>query len=180
VPTRDAIARFDRVVDSFFDQVRHDRVVHRVFYVASELGDWSLVWHLVGAGQGVVVRNGVNGAVRLSAALGAESALVNGVVKAAFRRTRPIVQFERPHKLRVPRSSSFPSGHASSAFLAAGLLSDQHKGKAVFYALAVVVAASRIHVGIHHASDVVAGAALGAGLAVVVKRLWPLGAVRVS
>jgi undecaprenyl-diphosphatase len=78
----------------------------------------------------------------------------------------------RPHYLRTPRSTSFPSGHASSAFTAAGILSEDDDLKPLYYAIAVVVASSRVYVKIHHASDVIAGAALGVVLARIARRLW--------
>jgi undecaprenyl-diphosphatase len=160
------------VVDELFEaHLRGRPLVDRMFYVASELGDFSLLWHLLGAAQGLVRADGLARAVRLSASLGVESALVNGVIKSAFRRERPVYEAERPHRLRTPRTTSFPSGHASSAFLAAALLSDRSRGKPVFYALATVVAASRVHVRIHHASDVVGGAAIGLALGAVARRL---------
>jgi undecaprenyl-diphosphatase len=166
------ITRFDDAVDELFEtHLRGRPVVDRLFYVASELGDFSLIWHLLGAGQGLVRPDGLTRAARLSAALGLESALVNGVLKSAFRRDRPVHEAERPHRLRTPRTTSFPSGHASSAFLAAALLSDRSRGKPVFYAVAGIVAASRVHVRIHHASDVVGGAAIGLALGALAKRL---------
>jgi undecaprenyl-diphosphatase len=165
-----AIDRFDRAVDDLFDHLRGNPVADRVFYVASELGDFSLIWHILGTAQGAVRPDGFRRAVQLAAALGAESALVNGVIKSAFRRERPVVEHERPHNLRTPRTTSFPSGHASSAFFAAALLSDGSRGAPFFYAVAVVVAASRVHVRIHHASDVVGGAALGIALGAIAKR----------
>ncbi len=77
--------------------------------------------------------------------------------------------------LRTPLTSSFPSGHASSAFTAAGILSEHDPAlRPVFYALAAVVATSRVHVQVHHASDVVVGAALGVVFARAATRLWPL------
>jgi membrane-associated phospholipid phosphatase len=166
-----AIDRFDRAVEDLFDHLRGNPVADRVFYVASELGDFSLIWHLVGTAQGVVRPDGFRRTVHLAAALGVESALVNGVIKSAFRRERPVFEAERPHKLRMPRTTSFPSGHASSAFLAAALLSDDSHGAPLFYALAAVVAASRVHVRIHHASDVVGGAVLGIALGAITKRI---------
>ena len=119
-----AIDRFDRAVDDLFDHLRGSPVADRVFYVASELGDFSLIWHLLGTAQGAVRPDGFQRAVQLAAALGVESLLVNGVIKSAFRRERPVHEHERPHNLRTPRTTSFPSGHASSAFFAATLLSD--------------------------------------------------------
>lgn len=169
------VVRFDEAVDSRVDGLRGRPVLDRVMYAASELGDWSLIWHLIGAGQGLLPGRDPASAVRVSAILGAESLLVNGGVKSLFRRHRPVWESERPrpHRLRTPRSSSFPSGHASSAFTAAGVLSQSDPLWPVYYGVAALVASSRVYVKIHHASDVVAGAALGVGMAVVARRLWP-------
>ena len=170
---RQAVKDFDVAVDRRVDRVRGHKAIDRLMYGASELGDWSLIWHLIGAGQGLLPGRDPMSAVRLSAVLGVESALVNGGIKSLFRRHRPVWESDvaRPHRLRTPRSTSFPSGHASSAFTAAGVLAPGDPLAPVYYAVAVVVASSRVYVKIHHASDVVAGAALGAGLAVLARRL---------
>jgi undecaprenyl-diphosphatase len=166
---------FDEAVDQRVDRLRGNRTLDRVMYGASELGDWSLLWHLIGAGQGLLPGRDPMSAVRVSAILGIESALVNGALKSVFRRHRPVWEEDRPrpHRVRTPHSSSFPSGHSSSAFTAAGILSQSDPLWPVYYGLAAVVASSRVYVKMHHASDVVAGAALGVGLAAVAKRLWP-------
>lgn len=170
-----AVKAFDDAVDRRVDRVRGHTVADRAMYAASELGDWSLIWHLIGAGQALLPGRDPMTAVRLSTILGAESLLVNGGVKSLFRRTRPVWDDEapRPHRLRTPRSTSFPSGHASSAFTAATVLAQGDPLWPLYYGVAVVVASSRVYVKIHHASDVVAGAALGVGLAAVARRVWP-------
>jgi undecaprenyl-diphosphatase len=169
------IERFDETVDRAFDQwLRGRPLVDRAMYTVSELADFSLLWHLVSAARAAVDERKLPSSVRLSAVLGVESTIVNGVLKTLVRRERPIPEFERPHHLRIPLTSSFPSGHASAAFCAAGLLSDRSRLAPAYYALATVVAASRVHVKIHHASDVLVGAAVGATLAAVAKRVWPL------
>ena len=164
----------DDAVDRVWDRLRGNPVMDRLFYTASELGDFSLIWHLLGTARGVATRGGTREATRLALALGAESALVNGVVKSAFRRERPIHDADQPHQLRQPLTSSFPSGHASAAFLAATLLSERSKVKPLWYGLAAIVATSRIHVRIHHASDVVVGAGIGLALGRLVRKAVPL------
>jgi undecaprenyl-diphosphatase len=72
-----------------------------------------------------------------------------------------------------PISSSFPSGHATSAFTAAMLIAGGPATPA-WFALAAAVAASRVYTQMHHASDVVAGAALGLAFGAVARRLLPL------
>jgi undecaprenyl-diphosphatase len=166
------IARFDDAVEHFFELLRGRPVVDRVMYGVTEVADFSVLWHLLGTAQGLTRADGFERAVRLSASLGVESLLVNGVIKSLVRRRRPVPDFERPHHLRVPLTSSFPSGHASAAFVAAALLSEGSRAKPAYYALATVVAVSRIHVRIHHASDVAGGIALGIGLGAVAKKVW--------
>ena len=170
------IDRFDDFVEAGFDRLRGRPAVDRVMYTVTELADFSLLWHLIGVAQGLTRADGFERTVRLSASLGVESVLVNGVIKSLVRRRRPVPDFERPHHLRVPLTSSFPSGHASSAFLAAALLSEGRRAKPAYYALATVVATSRIHVRIHHASDVVGGMVVGVGLGALAKRIWRIKA----
>lgn len=169
------VDRFDARVDEAWGRVFRGRpLVDRAYYLASHVGDFSLVWLFIGAAEGLRSDEDADAALRMAALLLAESALVNQGIKRLFRRTRPIVTEARPHSLRTPLTSSFPSGHASSAFLAAGLLSRRHpRWTPAYYALAAVVATSRIHVRIHHASDVVAGAAIGTALAGAANRAWP-------
>ena len=166
------IERFDDVVDELFDGLRGRPIVDRVMYSVTELADFSVLWHILGVAQGLTRADGFERALRTSAALGLESVLVNAGIKSLFRRVRPVPEFERPHYVRTPKTTSFPSGHASSAFVAAAVLSDGSRAKPLYYALATVVAASRIHVRIHHASDVVGGVVLGVGLGALAKRAW--------
>ena len=172
-----AVDVFDKAVDSQFDKLRGKPIPDRIFYGASAVGDHGLIWLILGAGRGL--RGGptshhLKAAIRLGVGVGVESALVNLGIKSLFRRKRPAWELDRPLHLRRPRTSSFPSGHATSAFTAAGLLSDQDHLKPLYYVVAVVVAWSRVYVKIHHASDVVAGIAIGVLLGKLGKKLFPL------
>ena len=182
VPVDDLLTRakqlivdFDEAIDRRVDRVRGQATLDRVMYAATELGDWSLLWHLVGAGQALLPGRDPMSSVRVSMILGAESLLVNGAIKGAFRRHRPVWEEDRPrpHRIRQPVTSSFPSGHASAGFTAAGVLSQGDPLWPVYYGLAVVVASSRVYVKMHHASDVIAGAAIGVGVAALARRIWP-------
>ena len=169
------IHRFDTAVDAAFGRhLRGHPAVDRLMYTTSELADFSLLWHLIGVARGLRSERDFQATVRLSAALGLESTLVNGVIKSLVKRERPVAEFERPLHLRVPLTTSFPSGHASAAFCAATILSDGDRLAPLYYGAAVVAASSRIHVRIHHASDVVVGAAVGLTLGRLVLRLWKL------
>lgn len=166
---------FDAAADRLFDQhLRGRPVVDRVLYSATELADFSLLWHLLATTRGLRSDRHAAEALRVSVVLGVESTVVNGVLKSLFKRKRPLPEFTRPHHLRIPLTTSFPSGHASAAFCAATLLAEGRPARTqvAWYGLAAAVAASRVHVKIHHASDVVGGAAVGLLVGRVARRLW--------
>ncbi len=169
--------RFDQRFEQLWKPLRRSPVLDRVFYTASEVGDFGMIWLAIAAAQAAVgPAPKTRVALRLAAALAVESILVNGGVKSLFRRERPAWDQQRPILLRQPRTSSFPSGHSSSAITAAILLSDTSSGAAapLYWFLAAIVATSRVHVKIHHGSDVVAGLAVGALYGSVVKAVLPL------
>jgi membrane-associated phospholipid phosphatase len=169
-----AVARFDAWFDQALNQVRGHPVADRVFYTASAFGDWSMIWHLVGAGRAALQPARLPDAARLSAILGAESVLVNQGVKRLFKRGRPEFEGTRPHRMRTPSTTSFPSGHASAAFCAAAILSGEEPALAfLWYGLAATVALSRPYVHIHHASDMVGGAVAGYVIGRAARALWP-------
>ncbi|HEY2814809.1 MAG TPA: phosphatase PAP2 family protein [Acidimicrobiales bacterium] len=170
---KEGVRAFDQRVDSLFDEARGNAMVDRLMYGASELGDFSLIWHLVGLARGLTSDERADEAIRLSVILAGESLLVNGVIKSFFRRRRPVWDQPRAFRIRRPRSSSFPSGHASAAFTAATVLSEGDPLWPLYYAAATVVAASRTYVKIHHASDVVAGMATGLLIGRVARKAWP-------
>ena len=175
--TRHRIAAFDATVDRAFDRLRGNPVTDRIFYGASALGDHSLIWLILGALRGLRSEHDWKAAVRVGVMLGAESALVNVGIKSLFKRTRPPWQQETVAgriKLRRPLTSSFPSGHATSAFTAAGLLADDDPLWPAYYAIAVVVATSRVYVRVHHASDVLGGVPIGIALGRIGRHLLPL------
>ena len=172
------VDRFDDRVDTLFEKLRGRPWADRVFYTASQLGDYGLIWLLLAAlaalgGSWRAERN----LVRLAAVLGLDSMFVNGLLKSLIKRSRPIVDDgERPLYLRRPITTAFPSGHASSAVVAAMLLGELggRRWRGLLRLLAATVALSRIHVRIHHASDVAGGAVAGLVLGRMARRLWPL------
>ena len=167
-------------MDVAFDRLRGNPGMDRLFYGASALADHGLLWLILGVLRGLQSDRDWNAAVRAAVGVGVESALVNIGVKSLFRRSRPVWDGPRPLPLRVPRTSSFPSGHATSAFTAAALLGDGDPAWPAYYAIALVVAWSRVYVRIHHASDVLAGMAAGMVLGRLGRRLFPLPGPRES
>ncbi|MEM9131622.1 MAG: phosphatase PAP2 family protein [Actinomycetota bacterium] len=172
---RNAVSTFDDAVDSAFARIRNNRAADTVAYAASEAADYSVAWHVISLAMAVVSPSRRRHAVRLAVALGIESVLVNGILKRATKRPRPEMLEERAFEVRRPQTTSFPSGHASSAALSAVLFTEaMPRGRRLWVLLAVIVGASRVHNRMHHASDVAAGAVLGTTFGVIAKRLWPL------
>lgn len=114
-------------------------------------------------------------AVRGLVATGIASGLANGVAKPLFPRRRPpgeAVPLVR-RLISPPISSSFPSGHsASAAAFAAGVALEDPVAAAVIAPVALAVGYSRVHIGVHWPTDVAAGAALGAAVALATRRWW--------
>lgn len=111
----------------------------------------------------------------LLAATMASTAAVTQVAKQKFDRQRPHqVDPSIKPPVHLPRDSSYPSGHASSAFAAARVIATLEPKLAIeAYALAAQVAASRVYAGVHFPTDVVAGALLGTGVAEAALRVAP-------
>jgi len=172
------VIRFDAAVDAVAARGRGHRNADRVLYALSQAANHSLLWHginLVDAVVGGSARGPEHRrrALRRSAVLAVEQALVNGPVKSLFRRRRPEAVADHPHQLRTPQTSSFPSGHASAGACAATLLSRDLGVAPLWWTLAAAVSWSRVHVGVHHGSDLVGGAALGAALGRLSTSVWP-------
>lgn len=172
---RDAISRFDEGVDGLIDGFRGNPVADRVAYALSELGNFSLIWYVLATAKAARGDEPVRDLVRFSTIIGVEFAVVNGGVKSMFNRQRPTGGGDHPHELRQPSTSSFPSGHATSAFTAAAILSEGSRLRPIYYGLAAAVAASRVYVKLHHASDVIGGVVIGLGLGAIARRAWAPG-----
>ena len=168
-----AIERFDASVDAALSKLRSPAVDHFAYALGSAC-DHSILWHAIG-GVRAVASGDEKKMWRLSGALALESALTNGVVKSLFGRKRPSAYpkgTKLPHGMRVPITSSFPSGHAAAAFCAAAILADETDNNA-WYALATVISVTRVYVKMHHASDVTAGAVWGYALGRVLRVALP-------
>lgn len=90
--------------------------------------------------------------------------LVASGVKPIFHRARPFDVLEDVRKLVGAHDWSFPSAHAANTFAAGVFLALRFRRLAPILVLPALVAYSRVYVGVHWPSDVVAGAALGAGV----------------
>jgi undecaprenyl-diphosphatase len=110
-------------------------------------------------------RAGARGVIALALA----AVIANGPAKLLVRRRRPR---EDPGAalIRMPSTTSFPSGHSASAFaFATGVCSELPMLAPALFPLAGAVAYSRVHTGVHYPSDVLGGAAIGIGAGVLAR-----------
>jgi membrane protein DedA with SNARE-associated domain/membrane-associated phospholipid phosphatase len=167
VLTGDPIVRFDRALDDYL-HAHATPALTTFFLIVTALGSIEAMVLL-----GVVVATFLAWGRRwlflgswLAAVAG--SAFLNHVLKGLFERPRP--HFEHP--LLVESSFSFPSGHAMESFVVYGMLaylavlalrSWESRVAVVFEAalLVVLIGFSRIYLGVHYFSDVLAGYAAG-------------------
>jgi membrane-associated phospholipid phosphatase len=101
------------------------------------------------------------------AALGPLAIGVNFGVKLLVRRPRPVLE-GLPPLGGAPSSLSFPSAHATSSFAVATAMTRVDELGALAFLLAFALSIGRPYLGMHYPSDVLAGAALGVVLGLIV------------
>jgi undecaprenyl-diphosphatase len=134
----------------------------------SNAANYSRLWLGIAAVIAVLGgRRGRRAALEGVLAIGVTSATVNLGMKPLAQRRRPERADPGPspaRQVRMPQSTSFPSGHAASAFAFAYAIGRHLPELAVpIRLLAGGVAYSRVHTGVHYPADVVIGSIVGAG-----------------
>lgn len=168
-----------------------DRVVYRAiantptptldpfFARLSRAADQSKLWVGVAAVLCCTSARGRKAAGHGLLAAAVTSAVVNLGVKKLLPRPRPDRAKDHVPSLRhvtMPASTSFPSGHAASAFAFSTAVAALLPGTVLpLQTTAVLVAYSRVHTGVHHPVDVIVGAMIGCTVAPAVNlvlRRW--------
>jgi membrane-associated phospholipid phosphatase len=136
-----------------------DRAVARF----SKLGERGAVWIAIGA-AGYALDEPRRPQWRRAVSTVMGTYALNTAVKLVVRRRRPQLP-GLPPLTDTPTQLSFPSAHASTSF--AGALAYTRLGLPAvpLYALAKGLAVSRLYLGVHYPSDVLAGALLGTAVA---------------
>jgi membrane-associated phospholipid phosphatase len=139
----------------------------------SSAADHSTLWLAVAATLALQGGRPRRAALLGVASIGLASATVNIVAKGLLRRARPDragVAVPAGRKVRMPASTSFPSGHSASAFAFATAVGDELPlAWLPLHALAAAVAYSRVHTGVHYPGDAVIGSLMGTGAAVAIR-----------
>lgn len=136
-----------------------------IFKAASRLGDGSL-W--LATGMGLLAVNTPH-----TRSVAASAALSVGISVALFMCIKNLIGRPRPYEawteltclMKAPDKFSFPSGHTMTAFAVWGVLFTGLPALSHLYLLiAILIALSRVFLGLHYPTDILVGAALGGGI----------------
>jgi len=133
-----------------------------VFVGLSAVGYFGAVWIALAVAISLATRRSAAFPVLLTASSVWTADLLARAIKAGVERPRPSVTVPQADPLTGAGGSSFPSGHAATAFAGAVSLAYLwRRGTPLFFVLAAAIAFSRVYVGVHYPGDVLAGASLG-------------------
>jgi len=146
-------------------------VTHRLgfldplFQGATYAGEYALVWIAIAA---------VVAAVQRHPSVLVATLLAAGLAQAITALLKRAVGRDRPHAdalVALPHTHAFPSGHALGSFACATVIGAAvPRARPWLFALAALVAWSRVYLGVHYPLDVVAGALLGLALGLALVR----------
>lgn len=149
----------------------HGRTIRGYFSAISRLGDGAFWYALMAM---VVLLDGYHGMIASAhmAATGAAALLIYKSLKRWTRRPRPCARDARVRALVAPLDEfSFPSGHTLHAVSFTWVALAYYPGLAgLLLPFAISVAVSRVVLGLHYPSDVLAATAIGSALAAL--SLW--------
>lgn len=134
--------------------VRHARKIQ----LYSRLGEYGAVWLALGLG-GMTFNpkkraDWFHGITAIALAY-----FANTILKVIIRRQRPDLE-NLPPLTTTPTQLSFPSAHAATSFAAASAYK-RCLPASILYSFAASMTLSRLALGVHYPSDVIAGAGLG-------------------
>lgn len=147
----------------------------------TNLGEAGILWILISIGFLFFAKTRKAGVLSLLAML---ICYVGNdlILKELVERPRPFLTVEGLTPLiSWPGSYSFPSGHSCSSFAAAGVWAQTLQGRGARWAkplllvMALLMALSRLYVGVHYPTDVLTGSLIGlAGSWLVCRWLGPV------
>lgn len=164
----DRLGEFDLAVTRYFNRVNHRQLSSRFFAIISRLGN-GVFWYLIIFSLPVIY-----GLEALEHSL--EMLVVGFIALLIYRMLKSWTSRQRPCHVdndilqNVPALDlySFPSGHTMHAVSFSFVLTSYYPEWGwLVWPFTLLVAISRLVLGLHYPSDVVVGALIGAGVAII-------------
>lgn len=176
----DFLLRLDGNILLFLQENVRNPVLTPILRLITTLGNGGAVWIAFAVLLLCIPKTRKAGCMAVAALLG--TLLVNNMIlKNLVARTRPYEVIEGlTYIVREPVDFSFPSGHAGCSFAVACIMFRRMPRQYGIPALilAILIALSRLYVGVHYPSDVlfgtVSGILISYGAEEIVNRLWKM------
>jgi undecaprenyl-diphosphatase len=155
-------SKTDKKIFYFFTQKIRNPLTEKIMIFCTRLGNGGFIWFMLSllcCAFSPYRKIGL-----ISAFSAASCAAANFILKVLFKRPRPFLDYwpQIPLKINHPADMSFPSGHTSVSFAAAGILSAINIPAAFFVMLmAASISFSRLYLMVHYPSDILGGMVLG-------------------
>jgi undecaprenyl-diphosphatase len=153
------LARADRAAFRAARTRGHAPAAERAIAAFSKTGEHAALWLALGV-AGLALDAPRRPRWRRALRGVAAAYALNTIIKLLVRRRRPVLD-GLPALIGTPTQLSFPSAHATSSFAGARAYASLLPGGGALYPLAAALAASRVYLGVHYPTDVLAGALLG-------------------
>ena len=151
-------------------------VLDEIMIMISRLGNKGFIWIAIGVLFLLLgFRNKIwrNRGFLVLFSLAANFLACNVVLKPLIDRTRPYYVLDYTPLIPPVGDPSFPSGHTSASFAAATAIYFINKKWGIAaYILAAVMGFSRLYLGVHFPTDVLAGALVGTAAAMIMIRIF--------
>lgn len=147
----------------FLQESVRNPILDNIMIFITSLGNGGMIWIAATIALLIPKKTRKAGVVSAVALLGS-LIINNNIVKNIVQRPRPFVTFtDLQIIIPIPSEFSFPSGHTSSSFAAAAVFY-RHLPKKLgipSVILAGLIGFSRLYVGVHYPTDVIAGVLMG-------------------
>lgn len=150
----------------------HCRFLDAIMLFFTYIGEVGAVW-IVCAVVLLCFKKTRKSGMFLAVALILDALLVNVIIKNIVKRPRPfeystqLKDYILYLKYKLPTDYSFPSGHSAVSFCATAVLTYFYGKKAIpAIIVSVVIAFSRLYIGVHYPSDVLIGAIIGTAIGI--------------
>lgn len=158
----EAIQNFDDYVLMYIMNNMHSNIMDKFMVIITSLGNGGAIWIIISLIL-IINKKYRNIGIMLLGVLMMDAIVGDVILKNLIKRIRPCIYTAQAKLLiQKPLSYSFPSGHASAAFAAAGILIKYFRKYTLeIIALASLIAFSRMYLYVHYPSDVFGGIILG-------------------